>query len=114
MQLEPFDFWPENKAHALPGQISSIIIPAGIWNSNEYTCTAGLINPLLAKLQIFQQKHKHLSLISTFPPYWLYNTGSWNSFTPKIRSYKSYLVNIMGADNLEALGARASAATVLP
>ena len=72
------------------------------------------INPLLAKLQIFQQKHKHLSLISTFPPYWLYDTGSWNSFSQKTRSYKSYLVNIMGADNLEALGARASATMILP
>ena len=44
------------KAHALPRQISSIIIRAGFWTSNELTL-------YMLDFQIFRQKHKHLSVI---------------------------------------------------
>ena len=61
----------------------------------------------------FQQNHKHAFTISIIPAYW-YDTGSWNPFSRKARTYLFCIVNIMGADDPATQGARVSATMILP
>ena len=55
---------------------------------------------------------KNVSKIYIIPPRW-HDTGSWNPFSCKTRTYLLYIVNIMGADVLAMHGARASATLIL-
>ena len=73
-------------------------------------CKNNDVNPLRAKY--FRRNINMYIYNSIIPPY-QYDTGSWNSFPWKKRSYLFYIANIMGGDGLVMEGARASAAMIL-
>ena len=60
----------------------------------------------------FLQNHKCVFTFSIIPPC-RYDTGVWNLFSWKTRSYLFYIVNIMVADDLSTQGRRASATMLL-
>ena len=68
------------------------------------------INSLRA--DFFSEEHIHVFTISIIPPHW-HDTGYWNPFSCKTRSYLFYIVSIMGADALATQGARATTTMIL-
>ena len=67
------------------------------------------INPLRA---FFRLEHKHVFTFYVIPPHWHAIEG-WNPSSYQTRTYLFYIVNIMVADVLVTLGARASATMIL-
>ena len=72
---------------------------------------AEAFNPLRARF--FRGKIKHIFTFHVIPPHW-FDTGGWNPFSNKTRTYPAFfIVNIMAAGVLAMQGARASAAMIL-
>ena len=58
---------------------------------------SGYINPLHAKF--LRGNMKHIFTFYVITPHW-YDTGTWNPFSSKTRTYIFYFVNILPADVL--------------
>ena len=86
---------------------------AGGWRSwkrgGSITMSENILNPLHAK---YFRGNKNIYTFYVIPPYW-HDTGRWNLSLNKVRTYSFYIVNIMGADVLVTVGARASVTMIL-
>ena len=73
------------------------------------SCGLLCVNPLHTNFFIGNKTYIYILCHS---PHW-HDTGSWNPFSSKTRTYLFYIVNIMVADVLATQGARASVTMVL-
>ena len=95
-------------SHYLSWYWQSFMIPCSITRVPCGVTRPQWVNSRCAKFLV----ETHVFIISIIPPY-RYDTGSWNPFLWKKRTYLFYIVNIVDADDLMTQGARASATLIL-